>query len=342
MAKDDNILISEIYPLIEKGLNKKENNEKLKLSVSEFLDRNNEKLTTIGPIYRIVFSYDDIDKLYECIEVNPELIKQAIKKSPAIKNQWQIMNNPFNSASALIVRYYIIHKNEEMANIMLIYLTMSMYPSLHSKYFEFEPNEQVMNYTINNLSNKFKIKQTGTIYHALIETTKGAYTLHYEDLMRGNDKDIIDFIMAVKTRLNSLLRHISNEFYRNKQDNLYLNTDNDNYDENNFHEADSNIYAIDRVTNAVVLKLLVNGPNIKLVTLAANWNHVSVNELRNYVNSMLVSENREKIKSVVESILFLYLFDSQNTIQDINSGKFINYCLEVYKKSNTTDKNILK
>jgi len=339
---NDRVLLNELYPLIEKGLSKKENTQKLKLAVSQFLDRNNEKLTTNGPVYRIIFSEEDANKLYEAIEVDPLTIKGIINRSPTIKSQWQIMNNPFNSAIALTIRYYKVNKNPEMVNATLIYLTMSMYPSLHYKYFQYEPNENIMNYTINNLSNKFKIKQTGTIYAALVDTVQVSDRTYTDDLIRGTDKDIVDYIEAVKTRMNSLLRKISNEFYENDKKKNYLNTESDSFEEDNYHEADSNIYAVERVTNNVVLKLIVNGPNIQLVNIAAKMSQVSVSELRNYVNTLVIGENREQIKTVVECILFLYLFDSQNKVEDIGSNKFLFYCLEVYKKSNTTDENIIK
>ena len=342
MAASDNVLLNELYPLVEKGLSKKANVDLLKHSVSEYLDRNTDKLSTLGPVYRTSFSEADMEKLYQAVEVSPAEIKAIINKSPTIKGQWKIMNNAFNPTIALAIRYFTVKKNQEMIDAMLIYLTLSMYPSLHFKYFKHEPNEQVMNYTINNLSNKFKIKQTGTMYHALIDTTQVCYKTNESKLVRGSDKDIVAFIMDEKTRLNSLLKKVANEFYENNESGKYMNLDNDSTDENNYHEADSNTFAVSRLTNNVVLKLTVEGPNMRLVNTAANICKVSVSELRNYVNTMVIGENREDIHTITESILFLYIFDSQNTIQEVNSNKFLMYCLETYKKSNTTDENIIK
>ncbi|NNV04748.1 hypothetical protein, partial [Brevibacillus sp. MCWH] len=117
--------------------------------------------------------------------------------------------------------------------------------------------------------------------------------------------------------MNSLMRKISVEFYKNHQNSMYLNTEQDNFDEENYRESDSNSYAVERVTNTVVLKLIVDGPDTKVINTAAKFCQVSVNELRNYVNTILTNENREKIRELTESILFLYLFDSQNTVRDI-------------------------
>ena len=63
------------------------------------------------------------------------------------------------------ITYAKRNKNTDLANYALMYLALSMYPSLHYKYFPFEPNPQIMDYTINNLSNRYKIKQLGTIWN---------------------------------------------------------------------------------------------------------------------------------------------------------------------------------
>ena len=339
---NDKVLITQLYPLIEKGLSKKENVLNLKKAVGRYIDINSNKLSTIGPIHRTIFSEDDMNEMYKAIEVEPLKIKEIIKNSPTIQTQWQIMNNPFNSACCLAIRYFKIKKMNDMADIVLIYLTLSMYPSLHHKYFEFEPNENIMNYTINNLSNKFKIKQTGTIHNALIDTSFVSDRKYTDELIHGSDKEIVDYVQAIKTRLNMLMRKIANEFYDNHNDKKYMNLESDSFEEGNYHESDSNIYAIERITNAVVLKLIVNGPNINSITLSAKLCQVSVSELRNYIETLLVQEKREEIRTIVDSILFLFLFDSHNTIQQIGSNEFLVYCLELYKKSNTSDKNIIK
>lgn len=336
------VLVAELYPIVSSHLQKKENITRLKRGIESYLDRNNDKLTTLGPIHRTVFLDSDMKVLYDATGLNPQTIKAVLKKCKDVGDDWKIINNPFNVASMMAIRYFKMVKNKDMAKLTLIYLTLSMYPSLHFKYFQHEPNEKIMNYTINNLSNKYKIKKAGVFYIALIETAEGADINHHDRLIRGEDKDFVNYINDVKTRVNMMIRKISNEFYENKEKELYINIEQESMEEDNYREAESNIYAIEKLSNGVVLKLIVNGPNMKLVTAAAKLCKVSVSELRNYASSMITSENKDEIKQIVESILFLYLFDDKNRLQEINSDKFLMYCMDIYKKSNTTDKNIIK
>jgi hypothetical protein len=336
------IIRDELYPIIDKALTKKENQLKLKQAVESYLDRNHDKLSTLGPTYRIIFGGEDRNKLYDALEVSPYQIKEIVAKSDYIKGSWVKISDPFNVACVLAIRYATINKLDTLKDQLLIYFILSLYPSLHFKYFRYECVDNIMNYTINNLSNKYKIKQQGTIYFALYETMKVSHENEISDITECTDKDIVDYVNSAQTRLNSMLKNISNEYYKNHKDQLYLNVETDIQDETKYQVADSNIYSVDKLTNQVLLKLLVDGPNIKWIDLSANCCSVSTNELRNYINSSLVISNKDDIKSIIESILFLYLFNEQNKVEDISSNKFFAYCNELYRKSNTTDKNIIK
>ncbi len=338
-----NVFKTELYPTIEKGLARPASQTHLKQSIGRYIDVHSSKLTTQGPSGRPMFSDLDRQNLYDACGVSVADVKALIKKTPAIKSQWRIMNDPFNAVSAMAIRYATIAKKEDLIHTLTLYLTLSMYPSLHKKYFKFEPNEQIMAYTIANMSNKFKIKQVSTLLEALIETSVKCYEHHEERLIKGGDKEIVDFVMDIKTRLNSLIKNISSEFYANWEQGNYLNADGDNYDEDDFHEADSNSYAVERITNNVTMKLVTGGPDTATISMAAKWCQVSNNELRNYINTLVVSENREDIRTLIESILTDYLVVGQNNVDGVaRNNKFLTYAVATYKKSNTTDKNILK
>jgi hypothetical protein len=171
-----------------------------------------------------------------------------------------------------------------------------------------------------------------------------AYNHHKKAIIDGDDKAFVKYIQDVHTRLNSLIKNIAREYYDNYENQRYLKTEHESFEDESYYEADSNSYVIDRLTNKVVTHLVVNGPDMKLVQLAAKTNSVSVNELRNYTQTMVNEKQREDIQSIVEALLFLFLNspDEHHTASDIGTNTFMIYCLQVYKRSNTTDKNIIK
>lgn len=336
-------LLDNIYPVIKGTLEQNPKNiGVLKNAVAEYLDANMSKLSSAGPTYRTLFTENDKRILYVNTGTSPELVERIIPMSAYIKGSWRNIILPFNIICALTITYAKRTNNKELAQYMLMYLTLSMYPSLHSKYFKYGVNPQIMDYTINNLNNKYKIKQMGTIWNTLLDTAMVCDRTYTKNIVRANDKDITDYVESLKTRLNALLKKIKNEFTKNYNDKNIMSIEKDNEDQENFSRAESNSYIIERLSNAIALKIAMNGPDLKLVDIAAKLNSVAVNDLRTTVNNLTADKtNSKEIRIVLISILTLYLTDPNNTAQDIHSNKFILVCMQIYKKSNTSDKNII-
>lgn len=337
------IFVNGLHPSIEKGLSKPENEKKLIKYIVECIDKNNNKLQAMGPIDMIYFSAEDMNIVYECCETPESEVMEVIKKVKAtgLKAQWSNVGKPFHVLLTMMIRYYKTKKKDDKVKMLLLYYGVSLYPTLFFKYFPHTPSQPIMEYTINNLSNKYKIRQLGTMYAAIVDTMEKADDTGESRLLKGEDKDILVYIQDKKTRLNDMFKNISREYYANHEKQRYMNYDFDNFEEDGYHESNSNMFEIQKITDKIVMKLVVQGPDMQLINVSAKLNQVSVNELRNYVNVLVVSDNREDIRKLIEAILSLYLFDGNNNIKEIRSDKFLHYCLELYKKSNTNNQNII-
>jgi hypothetical protein len=337
------VILANIYPKVEQAFTSKETQRKFSAIVASYVDRNVNRLSTAGPSKRTLFSDMERNKVYDLIDFDPKICKAIVKQSNYIKASWKIVNDPFNLVMMMILRYAKLNQLDQINQLAVTYLTLSMYPSLHYKYFKFEPNEAIMQYTINNLSNKFKVKQVGNILQALVDTTALADKTYDNNIRHANDKELTDYINAYKTRLNSLIKKIRDAFEKDYRSGNYMNTERDNEDENDFKTSDSNSLLIQRIVDQVVLKLSVNGPDSRIVDISAKMNQVSVNETRNTLNQLTQNKDESvNIRALCESILYLYLFNGENHVNDLNGSKFLTFCLAVYKKSNTNDENVIK
>lgn len=337
------VILANIYPKVEQAFTSKETQRKFSAIVASYVDRNVNRLSTAGPSKRTLFSDMERNKVYDLVNFDPKICKAIVKQSNYIKASWKIVNDPFNLVMMMILRYAKLNQLDQINQLAVTYLTLSMYPSLHYKYFKFEPNEAIMQYTINNLSNKFKVKQVGNILQALVDTTALADKTYDKNIRHANDKELTDYINAYKTRLNSLIKKIRDAFEKDYRSGNYMNTERDNEDENDFKTSDSNSLLIQRIVDQVVLKLSVNGPDSRIVDISAKMNQVSVNETRNTLNQLTQNKDESvNIRALCESILYLYLFNGENHVNDLNGSKFLTFCLAVYKKSNTNDENVIK
>ena len=342
------VIYNNLYPIVKKNLSadKKSAEKELKRIILRFVDRNNESLTKSGPVDRIPFLDKDSDDFMKIIGLDNAMIKKAIKDSDYINSSWKVVARGFYTAASLTISYFLETKNYDMAKLVASYLSLSMYPLVHFKYWKHGVNENIMNYTITNVSNKYKFKQLGTVYNTMCEMADNCLELHTKRLTPQEGKPIldkiyVDFINDMHSRLNDKFKNINNEYINNHANGNYLNIDSDSDDEDNYYEADNSSYAIERILNNTLTKLVVQGVNMRLVTYAAKACQVSVNELRTQLVYLVTNERRDDIKIILESILQLYLFDTQHSTKDIHSSQFIGFCLDVYKRSNSTDKNVL-
>ena len=285
-------ILENIYPKVEAAFIKPATQKQFMLYVTKYIDANVSKLSTAGPSKRTLFSELERQKIYDLIDFDKTLPKTFLKKSNYVKSSWKIVTDPFNLVMMMIIRFSKLHKLEQLNSFSCYLLTLSMYPSLHYKYFKFEPNEAIMQYTINNLSNKYKVKQVGNILQALVETTQLADKTYDKNIRHANDKELTDYINAYKTRLNSLIKKIRDAFEKDYQNGNYLNLEKDNNDEENFQQSDSNSLLIQRIVDQVGIKMSVSGPDNRIVDIAARMNQVSVNELRNTLNQLSQDKNR--------------------------------------------------
>ena len=281
-------------------------------------------------------------KIYDLFGIDPDAIKKVAKTVPELTRSVNA-SDPFNIIMVLIIRYFRISKDKVNLKNAYTHLILSMYPSIHYKYFKYEPNEQIMNYTISNLSNKYKFKQSGNLLIALTDTASVADEHFEKAILRCNDKDIADYIMSFKTRINALIKNICAEYMKNHSKGNYLNYEEDNNDEDNFKVADNNSFLIKRVSDAVMLNLSIKGPDSKIIHIVSKMNEVSISDLRNTLDKLCKDKkNMEDIREVVYSIMYDFLFTGNHDQASINSTEFLIYSLETYKKSNTTNTNVVK
>lgn len=328
---------------IEHNMKDKKKTQELIKLIGHYVDKNTDNLVTIGPVRNIVF-WDTKDRqpVFDLTGIPKESLATTAKKVHELSRSVNA-SDPFNLLMVLLIRYYRITKQEAARKSCVLYLSLSMWPSLFSKYFKYEPNESIMEYTINHLSGKYKIRQEGTLL-AMIQNIVYIADEHYaREITRGNDKDFATFITAIKTRLNQALKGICSEFVKVHDTKAFLNYESDNEDPDNFSVADNNSLLVQRISQAIVLQISVHGPDMKCITLAAKMNKVSVNDIRSTIVSLCKDKsNRDDINTVVSSIVYDFLFNGKNSSDEIKSTKFTLYTIEAFRRSNTTNSSILK
>lgn len=333
------VFLKELQPKVSSNVLK--NKQILIKGISQYIDKNNEVIYDIGPVERLFMNDEDRSCVFKSIEISPEEIHNVLKVHHLIKPSWKIINNPFNLACALVIRSLSLAKKDDELMLVLIFLTLSLYTSKHKRHFMYIPNRNIMTYTINNLTKKFKLKKFGSLFEALKDTATTSHETYKDELNKGTDESFIYYINALDTRIGHFVKKISNEFYKNHKEGNYLNTETDTFEKDKYHLADNVSLAISKIADNATLNMLTRAPEDKFITLSANMSEVSVNALRSAVLTIKDKKDKE-VRELFMLILQLYFENGDHSVESVRSQDFINYCYEIYVKSNTIDKTVIR
>lgn len=338
------IIKNELYPKIDAVLSTDQGKRNFNNIIGRYVSRNNDKLTTSGPQYLIPFTMKDKQEYFDLFSISDTEVAalvDKITKQVNDKANWRLFkNNPIFFIFYCCIRYATLAKDAKLLNSALIAMALSVYPSIFAKYFRYEPNPNIMQYTIDNLSNRFIIKKSNHIFGTLTYSIQSSWKFHEKDFSRGADQDVIRFIQRIRNDQNSLLKKIANAYQTNYKKGLFVTTQVDAYDDNINVDNVNNTNKVEALSNKIVLSMLTNGVDLRIADFASNAAQVSKLDLRNYISLIINEKESETMKEFISSILFLYLYTDSHEPDDIRSKEFIGYALQLFKKTNSKDKNV--
>ena len=328
-----------IYSRISQNLKKNQN--QLASLILKYLDLNNDVLNYNLPSKRLFFNdLNDRDPIYKICDIDKDTINNVVKSVPDIKSSWKLLNDPFNILMTTIIRYFSINKNKRMVELTLTYLTASLYSSLQFRSYRFLPNEAIMEYTFNRLSEKYYFKKYKTVINALMATAEKTHETYYLQLNKKNDLDIINYFVCLRSRLSNQMKIFANEYYKDYKEGNTLFNSSDSKDEENYRENDNISSYINTLASKITINFSTNNLDDNSVKVASLTAKVDKITLKNALLSIKKIEGKN-INLLITLILQSYLKDTNNSINSVGSKKFFNYTYEIYSKSNTKDKTVL-
>jgi hypothetical protein len=337
----NNIFITEIYPTIEKSLSDKKTQQDIKIFIQKFIDENSSVLFDIAPKYRLFIKDSHRSKFYEVTNSNETSIKLSIKKIKFINSSWKALNNPFNFLMLGIIRFFELQNNTQMTELTLTFLALQFYAMYQARYFPYV-QDQVMDYTINNLSNKHDLKQFGSIFKAIYKKIVVFHESYKNKLHKNDDKTLIDYIVNLNTRIKQWIQGIMNEYIHNKNSGKYFNSETDNYNPDEYNETSNISQDITRISQKIVLDITTHPVQLHLAEISAKMNDTPRSILYETLDSINRNNNQEKITELLHLIINVFIVDYNGLIAEIGSKKFVNGCLLVYGQSNTINKSVLR
>ena len=348
MVKNTNVILSKIYPMFAKSLEK--NTPALKKCIGNYITSRHVELYDTAPYHRIYFGKHELDEFHKAIGISEQQIIDELQYAFF----WNVAYNPpqvkeaFTVAMLSCIRYYLLKGDMKSAELCTIYLAFSgkFYASVHALSFpKFPPSEHraVMEYVINNkLSEKFDLRKEGSLFGA-IRSLCITWLNTYASVLKSKDFDDQDagmVIQQLRDREKSFMKNIASLYYDAYDNKDFLNYESDNLsDGDSYRLADSDSLRAEKITEMALNHMLTTTVDMKICTMCADQN-VKALEIKDIIESILSdNHNIQKLKSDVINVL-ISDFVKNNRGKDISSLDFVAYSIRT--KPNTKDKNILK
>lgn len=339
MAKEvTKAILNELYPKVEKSM--KTNINQWKKLMSNFFQERSESLYDIAPIDRIYFRQEDEDKLYDVLKITKGEIKEILEKTfyyHEINNKFDILVKDEHAILSLtIIRYFFMKNDKKNLDIASLYLSFTgkIYASAHYRSFNYEPARHVMEYAINNMSNKYGIVKEGSVIGAVRSLNQTFITSYKDRFKHYDDEDVSYLIQQLKNRVASFIKNIASEYYKANENKDYITYDSDDMTDNNYHLSDSDSLKLERSINTTINRLESSTTDFKLCKMSSDDN-VRTDELKSIIDSIMTNpENFTLIKELIRNICTYYFTNSKK--KDVTSVEFISFSIS--PKPNSKDK----
>lgn len=329
-------------------LAKKENIANFYKLMMTFIDRNSEIFYDSGITVRPLF-HPELDKqIIRDIGLDIEKVLEVMHTSSSIKGisrREKSFDNPVYHALLTATHQLYNMNDEEKAIRVNLFLTIRLYSALHRKYLKFEPKREIMDYTIANLSNKFDIRQQGSLYKALEKLAMNNFQTYKDRLLnRNDDESLMLYIENLRTRINSMVQNITDEFMTNWREGNYVNTDSESFKDSEGNEVEvertSTSAAVVQGAGAFATWFAQNPVDYRLIEVVARQTDTSADTIRHVIEKIRV-EDAAALPIIAENLFVLLLAQPNKSMNTVCSAYWVPFVISQFSKSNTENPSIL-
>jgi hypothetical protein len=305
-------------------------------------DRVMSKLDLSHPGEQVYFGNDEGDTdrgpVWKLTGQSEPVLRETIHECPVVDPSWFLANKPYNWLMVLVCKWYAEHSDEQDQRAAVMFFALPLYASLNYKYWTanggFQPN--AMAYAMNDLSEKFTLKQQGTMFKAIIQVAWRSHTYNLGKLRAGDDKSLWDYYVSIWSRLNGMVKSLASQYYKVLGDKSYLNQAREHYDDG---EPVERVTEGGRVSGTAdrLAEVFVGEPSPpRALELAAQMADVPRQSLTLAINGIRATDGHA-VREVFALILELFFEERKVGPEDVKTRGFLAFALAVYARSNTKD-----
>lgn len=334
---------------VSESLSKPANDKALFKYIGEYRNRNINILSSPYPVTNLIFrmgsdTMDDSDAaiVFKCCGVDRNEVTNVTNtaKKAIMLDQVGATINDFCITMVLAMSHF--YKDKTRLRLLCLYYAYGFYWSIYKKYFrKFDPNPEVMKYTVDEMSNKFGLKRLGSI-DKVIDSIMFKTAETYEAKLKNlSDKEIIEVCNAFRTRIEHMFYKLFKVYNENYKKNNRRFTTVETDAEGNYIDRETNLTTIEQLSNQCTTKFFSNGVSNKKIDMVSNICKVSKNDLKMVIHLLQEEERVREVKEFYDCLFYAFFSQYPSaTPQEVKSLKFVAAIDQIYKKGNCNDKNI--
>jgi len=318
--------------------------------IGNYRDRNIHVLSSPYPSQKLVFNMhgEDINILYKCTNIDKDELDETVSKIeiPETAKEKKSLNSD-NVMFVMIMRYYMMEKKpNELRNIILYYAYCIYGLRWNVSFKPYGANQGVMEYTVNNMSVKFKLKELGSVEKWIEYTLTKSLETYREEFERMSDIDIDGIISALITRIGNAVKNVR-DAYQTVYDNKQIVLTSKEFIEGTATQMESTSFTaeVEKLSLEYTQEFFGHRPSSKRITTAAKLANISVNELQTTIDMLYDAADIEEMREFMNCIFTIHFSTLEyDDIRDVNvkSVKFLQNVEAMFRKGNTKDVNILR
>ena len=340
---------------------------KINSVVKSFIAKNASKLGTRYPSTKIIFTESDKNAIFNAVGIKREDLSKAIKQVDAndIDTSNHLFADEFISMCIIIAGVYLRNDKKLLQKIkdcdkkpledkeryndatclyyIILYLSIRLYGALYVKFWKYDVNEQVMDYTMESLSGKFLMKKMNNMLEFLKYCSDTNVENMWDRLLRMSDVDIFYFASNLNNRISHALRMIAQKYYENFKNNEKIGSDDANklsedgkpYTGDVASISGDLVQSVRKVINAFYSESIIDP---QLLTMACNRTKLSQSRMLLILKALRENRKSEpRIKSLFNDIIAYYITSLGGKVNELRSSKFAVTMIKTYSVSNTKD-----
>ena len=286
----DNLQIPIVKPVLEKQRNR--NN--IALYVSKFIDEHSQHLSTAGPIYIFTFGNKEIQPLYDLFNITADQLYNLYTKMieetfygqiSSFFNGW-VKNAPHKILLTAMSIEAIQNNYPEIIECCKYLWAFSEYAILYRKFWSIGVKPDVMNYTIEHIGAKFKIKKVSNLQGLFKYDADVVYKLMEPRLKEGADNVYTDFMYRFRNQMKNTFGNISKVYYANDKKNSTQHTNIGSFEDGQLVDQDGFTSNMAQIIDNTLTKILNAEPMTSIIKVVSEAAEIDKANVTSYIKQI--------------------------------------------------------